>query len=86
MCDWFVWFVLEVGIDVNMWFVVCECVVSGVLVVELFCYGCLLVMLLLWLISFMNLIDLYFLLNWLLIVMCDVGYLLGIVVIVGMVL
>lgn len=56
------------------------------LVFVFFMEGCVKVILVLWVINFMNLIDLYFFLNWLLMLICDVGYLMDIVVLVVIVL
>ncbi|MCM3755379.1 MFS transporter, partial [Bacillus licheniformis] len=84
--DWLARFAPEAGIDANTRLVVRERAASGAPVAELFRHGRLPVTLLLWSISFMNLIDLYFLSNWLPTVMRDAGYSPGTAVIVGTVL
>ncbi|MCA7989315.1 MFS transporter [Burkholderia cepacia] len=84
--DWLARFAPQAGIDANTRLVVRERAASGAPVAELFRHGRLPVTLLLWSISFMNLIDLYFLSNWLPTVMREAGYSPGTAVIVGTVL
>ncbi|KAB0651744.1 MFS transporter, partial [Burkholderia diffusa] len=83
---WLARFAPQAGIDASTRLVVRERAASGAPVAELFRHGRLPVTLLLWAISFMNLIDLYFLSNWLPTVMRDAGYSPGTAVIVGTVL
>jgi AAHS family 4-hydroxybenzoate transporter-like MFS transporter len=84
--DWLARFAPDAGIDATTRIVVRERAAEGAPVAELFRAGRLPVTLLLWAISFMNLIDLYFLSNWLPTVMRDAGYSQGTAVIVGTVL
>ena len=84
-CAWLAHFAPQAGIDANTRLVVRERAATGAPVAELFSHGRLPVTLL-WAISFMNLIDLYFLSNWLPTVMRDAGYSPGTAVIVGTVL
>lgn len=83
---WLARFDPTLPIDANTRVVVREKGNGGAPVAELFRAGRGAVTLILWAISFMNLIDLYFLSNWLPTVMRDAGYSPGTAVIVGTVL
>ncbi|WP_323121855.1 MFS transporter [Burkholderia alba] len=83
---WLAAFAPGIALDAGTKLVVREPAAGGAPVAELFRAGRLPVTLLLWAISFMNLIDLYFLSNWLPTVMRDAGYSPGTAVIVGTVL
>jgi AAHS family 4-hydroxybenzoate transporter-like MFS transporter len=83
---WLAKFNPSLPIDANTRVVVREKGNAGAPVAELFRAGRAPVTLILWAISFMNLIDLYFLSNWLPTVMRDAGYSPGTAVIVGTVL
>jgi AAHS family 4-hydroxybenzoate transporter-like MFS transporter len=83
---WLAKFDPALPIDANTRLVVREKGNGGAPVAELFRAGRGPVTLILWAISFMNLIDLYFLSNWLPTVMRDAGYSPGTAVIVGTVL
>jgi AAHS family 4-hydroxybenzoate transporter-like MFS transporter len=83
---WLAKFDPALPIDANTRVVVREKGNGGAPVAELFRAGRAPVTLILWAISFMNLIDLYFLSNWLPTVMRDAGYSPGTAVIVGTVL
>ncbi|WP_250491875.1 MFS transporter [Caballeronia sp. GAWG1-1] len=81
--DWLAKFDPSLAIDASTRLVVREKASSGAPVAELFRAGRGPVTLILWAISFMNLIDLYFLSNWLPTVMRDAGYSPGMAVLVG---
>lgn len=80
---WLAKFDPQLRVDANTRIVVLEKVDEGAPVAELFHAGRGRVTLILWAISFMNLIDLYFLSNWLPTVMHDAGYSPSTAVIVG---
>ncbi|WP_414444053.1 MFS transporter [Burkholderia sp. 22PA0106] len=80
---WLAGFAPSLAVDAQTRLVVREPATDGAPVAELFRAGRLPVTLLLWAISFMNLIDLYFLSNWLPTVMRDAGYASSTAVIVG---
>ncbi|MEK6350201.1 MAG: MFS transporter [Burkholderia sp.] len=80
---WLTGFAPSLAVDAQTRLVVREPAADGAPVAELFRAGRLPVTLLLWAISFMNLIDLYFLSNWLPTVMRDAGYAPSTAVIVG---
>ncbi|WP_186100118.1 MFS transporter [Burkholderia gladioli] len=80
---WLTAFAPALPIDAGTRLVVREAGAEGAPVAELFRAGRLPVTLLLWSISFMNLIDLYFLSNWLPTVMREAGYSASMAVIVG---
>ncbi len=84
--QWLAAFAPGLALDAGTRLVARETAAAGAPVAELFRAGRLPVTLLLWAISFMNLIDLYFLSNWLPTVMRDAGYTPGVAVIVGTVL
>jgi len=83
---WLAKFDPRLAIDANTRIAVREKADDGAPVAELFRAGRTRVTLILWAISFMNLIDLYFLSNWLPTVMRDAGYSPSTAVIVGTVL
>lgn len=83
MLAWLGTFAPGLPIDAGTRLVVREASAEGAPVAELFRAGRLPVTLLLWAISFMNLIDLYFLSNWLPTVMREAGYSASMAVIVG---
>lgn len=61
-------------IDVYVEFVVFDKKMSGVLFVYLFCYVFGIGIVLLWILNFMNLFVVYFFVNWFLMIMNGVGY------------